>query len=527
MKKIDKLVLGSFLGPFILTFLVVVFILLSVNILKYFPDIIGKDLGFWTLSSFLFYFSLVTTPVALPLAILLSSLLTFGNLGEHFELTAIKSLGISLNRAMLPMFIVVIGLTVFAFYANNVLVPKASLEAYSLLYDIKQKKPALDLRKGVFYGGIPDIFIKVNDKLPDGQTIKDIIIYDHRGKPGNREVIMADSGKMYTLYNDQYLKLELYNGYNYSEGTSSERDMMGKEVSDDAVSKTKFDKTEIMFDLSSFALTRTDKRWFQGNRIMRNLDELVHDMDSINGEIKVNQVSVYYNSKNLFTYHLREDPILPPLALKRFKEHRDSVMAEKAAKGQNNTPAAQFDTPKNFEGGKPVDTTHMMQAAVRHKLDSLFALPFTQGEASTALGRLRMIKSQLLNATTSIDMQGSEFIVFQIQWHKILASSVACIAMFLIGAPLGSIIKKGGLGIPVLASILFFIVFYVFTLMGEKWAKQHVLSVPLGVWLADIVLFVLGMVFLRQARRDARLFEADTYNSLYNKLKMRFWPEKD
>jgi len=171
MKKIDKLILNSMIGPFILTFLVVVFILLMQNMLKYFDDIVGKDLGWDVLGQLLFYMGVFMTPVALPLAVLLSSLITFGNLGEHFELTAIKGAGISLLRALQPIFFFVLVLTVIAFYANNYLVPKAALEAYSLLYDIKQKKPALDLREGAFYMGIPDISIKVNKKLPDAKTI--------------------------------------------------------------------------------------------------------------------------------------------------------------------------------------------------------------------------------------------------------------------------------------------------------------------------------------------------------------------
>src|SRR5690606_38860194 len=166
MKKIDKLVLGAFLGPFMMTFLVVVFMLLMQHMLKYFDDIIGKGIGWDVIGQLLFYFAIFMTPVALPLAVLLSSLIAFGNLGEHFELTALKSAGISLVSALFPIFFFVLILTGAAFYANNNLVPKAALEAYSLLYDTKQKKPALDLREGSFYNGINDISIKVNKKFP-------------------------------------------------------------------------------------------------------------------------------------------------------------------------------------------------------------------------------------------------------------------------------------------------------------------------------------------------------------------------
>src|SRR6188768_742821 len=189
MKKIDKLVLDSFIGPFIITFLVVVFILLNIQMLRYFDDIIGKGLGWDVIGKLLFYFAIFTTPTALPLAVLLSSLITFGNLGEHFELTAIKSLGISLLRSLFPIFGFVLLVTGGAFFVGNYMVPKAALEAYSLLYDIKQKKPALDLRPGAFYNSIPDISIKVDKKFPeDDAALKRVMVYDHRKNDGNRDV---------------------------------------------------------------------------------------------------------------------------------------------------------------------------------------------------------------------------------------------------------------------------------------------------------------------------------------------------
>src|SRR6187402_2924176 len=197
MKKIDKLILDAFIGPFLITFLVVVFILLNINMLKYFDDIIGKGLDWWVLGRLFFYFAIFTIPTAMPLAVLLSSLIAFGNLGEHFELTAIKSAGISLIRILRPIFFFVILLTILAFWANNNLVPRAALEAYSLLYDIKQKKPAMELIEGVFYDGIPGISIKVDKKFQDGQTFRNVVIYDHRKNDGNKEVTIADSGKMY------------------------------------------------------------------------------------------------------------------------------------------------------------------------------------------------------------------------------------------------------------------------------------------------------------------------------------------
>ena len=521
MKKIDKLILTSFLGPFVLTFFVVVFVLLTQHMLKYFDDIIGKDLGWGVVGTLLFYFGIFMTPVALPLAVLLSSLITFGNLGEHFELTAIKSLGISLVRSLFPIFITVLLITGAAFYVNNSLVPKAALEAYSLLYDIKQKKPSLDLREGTFYSAIPDVSIKVNDKLPDGQSLKDVIIYDHRGRLGNRDVTVADSGRMYTILNDQYLKLELFSGYNYSEDTK-----LDPNTPTQTLSKTKFDKTQIVFDLSSFGMNRTDKKWFQGNRLMRNIWELEMDMDSVGRRVKDNQLNEFTVMRDqLFAYHQKRDTLALPPVLAKHQRMRDSLNLLKPEKRilgkplRNKVPQLVQEAPSQSKTYSWPDSDSI-RSAMALRIDSIFKLKPDKNVLSGALSHARMIKGHITNFDNQTALSVKDFTVFRIQWHKILASSIACIAMFLIGAPLGAIIKRGGLGFPVLISILLFIVYYVITMTGEKWAKQAVVSVPLGIWVANIVLFSVGFLFLYQARLDARLFEADFYNVWWDKAKI-------
>jgi lipopolysaccharide export system permease protein len=504
MKKIDKLILGAFLGPFFLTFMVVVFILLNIHMLKYFDDIIGKDLGWNIIGTLLFYFAIFNTPASLPLAVLLSSLIAFGNLGEHFELTAVKSLGISLTRALVPIFGFVMLVTVFAFYTGNYLVPKAALEAYSLLYDIKQKKPALDLREGAFTSSIPDISIKVNDKLSDNQTLLGIIIYDHRGKSGNKEVIVADSGKMYTILNDQYMKLELFRGYKYGEG-GGQREISGRSDATDTMNKTYFSRSVMIFDLSSFGMIRTEKKWFQGNRIMRNLAELKVDMDSLNYEVDKQLIYLYDTKESFFRYFEKIDSMPLNSKLLATKKRTDSIARAKADSG----------------GPRPMRRFRLLTPLsdkTRRISDSLVdAHPPSRSDYSFALATARNASSQLININSHIDDYEADYRIHQVQWHKILASAVACMAMFLIGAPLGAIIKKGGLGIPVLASIFFFILYYVLSLMGEKWGKNEVVSVPVGMWIANVVLFAVGGIFLLQARRDARLFEADFYHVIWDK----------
>ena len=589
MKRIDKLIISSFFGPFILTFVVVVFILLTQHMLKYFDDIVGKDLGWDVLAQLLFYFAVFMTPIAIPLAVLLSSLMTFGNLGEHFELTAIKSAGISLLRALLPIFVFVCGLTVVAFYSNNYFVPKAALEAYSLLYDIKQKKPALDLKKGAFYNGIPDFSIKVEDKSDDGKTIKDIIMYDHRGAVGNKKVILADSGLMYTVNNDRYLKLELFDGNFYFEDSKE----AGSKRSDQSMARSSFERSEYVLDLSSFGLDRTDKSLFEGNRIMRNLGQLTRDVDSVTKAIGVTKMKVFDEPKMAFFYHLKEDTVKMPdnlLVMKKSYEEeqrlekikQDSIAdAKKRIDSENNdspndkneisvdskkepeikilkqdAPTDKEDVVKN-KRKKRKNKNGLMKANPAIEKDQFKITPKPKVERKrklyindtlshseiiayakdklesndiqllqATLNNVRQAKTKIQSYNATLEREVYDRNVFAIQYHKIMANSVACIIMFLIGAPLGAIIKRGGLGMPVLLSILFFIIFYVISMTGEKYAKQNLIDPFWAIWMANFILLPVGLLFLRQARNDVRLFEADFYNVIFDRVKTWFMKGK-
>lgn len=581
MKKLDKLVLGAFLGPFLITFLVVVFILLNIQMIRYFDDIIGKGLEWTIVAQLFFYFGVVTTPTALPLAVLLSALIAYGNLGEHFELTAVKAAGVSLTRTIRPIFFFVVALTGLAFYANNYLVPKAALEAYSLLWDIRQKKPALDLREGTFYYGIPDISIKVDQKFEDGETIKDIIIYDHRDNEGNKNVYVADSGRMYTILNERYLKLELYDGYNYTEGIGAESDLIGQKQNprSETMSRSKFDKTFVVFDLSSFNLERTDKKWFQSNRIMRNMSELEVDLDSIHREIMKQRLAYFQNRLSYFRYFNKNDSVIYPPDIYKFKLWSDSV-AHARYRSQNamrqgtadslkaaaQPPADTVTSDTSIAGSATPDTSvsdttdiARRSAAMVQKLkstttrraarasansrkvdtltwqekekiiarhvDSIFNLKPDRQTLQGATNMARQVKNLVSTNNAEVARYQADLLIFRIQWHKIIASAFACIAMFLIGAPLGAIIKKGGLGVPFLVSILFFIIFYVLTIQGEKFAKRGDIDVITGVWMPDAVFLIIGLIFLRQARRDARLFDTDFYHIALDKLRTA-WRQK-
>ncbi|EKB48501.1 LptF/LptG family permease [Cecembia lonarensis] len=597
MKKLDKLILGSFIGPFFLTFVVVDFILLTVNMLKYFDEIFGKGLGFMIYVELISYFVISISPMAFPLAVLLSSLMTFGNLGEHFELTAIKASGISLLRALRPIAVFVAVLTVFAYLSNNYLVPKVNLKTFSLLYDIRMKSPALDIKEGVFYAGIPNYSIKVNKKLDDVR-LRDIIIYDHSSGQGNINVILADSGRMEPFFNDRYMRLTLYNGISYKESRAS-RGISEKPVD---FSRTNFSENEMIFNLESFQLNRTPEDLWSTNRSIMNIAQLRQGLDSIAGE--VNSI-IYYNyltTETSYSFFGRNNKIKPPADITERKSLYDSLREERkrvreltkstleqrdttfkaaissqidstlfpmdsmalAIKNDDNVGAEEFpildsistnlsfsvpkevqmDTSANIPLQKNIqeepiasDTALIIPASVvqvaskiteftpemKARFDSLIQDGNYKTRAATvAMNNARTLKNNFSSKLGQISNLEREYRRFQIAWFQKYTTAVACMVMFLIGAPLGAIIKKGGLGMPVLVSIIFFIVYYMLTITGEKWAKEGVTDPLFGTWFSIIVLLPFGLFFLKQARKDARLFEVDYYLEFFKKMKLFF-----
>ena len=581
MKKLDKLILGSFLGPFLLTFLVVDFILLIVNMLKYFDEIFGKGLGFWIYAELIGYFVISISPMALPLAMLLSSLMAFGNLGEHFELTAIKGSGISLTRAMRPIGIFAVGLTILAFLSNNYLVPKVNLKTFSLLYDIRMKTPSLDIKEGVFYSGIPNFSIKVNQKLDDVR-LKDIIIYNHAEGQGNLNVTLADSGRMETFNNDTYMRMTLYAGESYKEPRST------RGISEAPVefSRTAFQENVMVFDLSAFQLNRTPENQWSTNRAIKTIEEIRYGLDSLHlivNDLKYQNFVTAASIYPFFTKNRTLDPN-PEILLEKarfdtlrrvrilqeqaLEDSIDSVNRGIPSDSIANDTVAQVPLEKGtvvIETVQPVsevalrkkreakqfavidesapDSARMdslvvpvvkpktfrtdpLTAEEKTLLDSMFyERGYISNAYTLALNNARNLKNSFNVKMSQVDGQEREFRRYEIAWYQKYSQAIACFVMFLIGAPLGAIIKKGGLGMPVLISILFFILFYMLTITGEKWAKEGVTDAFFGTIFSNLCLLPFGLFFLRQARKDARLFESDFYAGMQKKL-VNFLPRK-
>jgi lipopolysaccharide export system permease protein len=470
LKKLNKLISFQFFQTFIPTFFVVLFILLMQFIWLYIDDLAGKGLTWFVIGKLLFYFSASIIPLALPLAILLASIMTFGNLGETYELIAAKAAGISIWRIFRPMFYIMIGLSIFAFFVSNILIPKATLKHKALLYDIKNQKPALLIKDGVFYNGIEGISMRVGRKDPITSELQNIIIYDNRDMSGHSIVVVAERGTMHMSPDDRYLFFTLYNGARYEE--------MDKQRGYERTqphSMLSFAEEEIVFDMYAFNLNRTDESLFKEGYQMLNVLQLQHKIDSL-----VLLAAVQNKAPNhYYDLYLRTN---------------DSLYTKYKPKALK------------------VDSLGLMSLVTVNK----------QMIVSNALNNARTVKSVVDYAAA--DVAGTQKLAtrYNIEWHKKYTLAVACIIMFFIGAPLGSIIRKGGFGTPVVISVLLYIVFHIISITGEKMAKSGTATPASGMWLAIMVLLPLGLFLTFQAANDSGLFDKNAYVKLFNRVKKKF-----
>lgn len=472
LKKLDKMVLKAFLPPFFLTLVVVVFILLTQFMLKYFDDFVGKNLGAGTYAELLFFFSINSVPLALPISIMISSIMTYGNFSEHNELTAMKSAGISLVRVIQPVFFLVCLLTAGAFYFNNYVVPWSNLRGYSLLYDITTKKAAFNIKEGTFYYGLPGFAIKVNHKDAEGAGLREILIYNHQQEKGNNSITLADSGRMSTIWDDRYLVLELFRGANYTE-VEPKSPGLEKEYT-----RNEFQYSKLVFNLSSFEMSRTDMQLFATNKIMRNITELRLDIDSITRDSERIRSSLNTGYLSYFNFFgKRNDGLAMPAG--DVQKLRDRFLKIRSEKSDN------------------------ISENLLNQIQSLLNFTLSSTE------RYR-------NCLRDTD-------VFSVEIYRKYTQSVACLVMFLIGAPLGALIRKGGLGVPVLISILFFILYYVLSITGEKWSKENVVDVTAGMWYTNAVLSIVGLFFLRKAWKDSPLLEGSLpdFRNILTRLRLQ------
>lgn len=468
VKRLHLFMIKTYLGPFVFTFFITVFVLLMQFIWKYVDEFVGKGIEWSVMAELFGYASINFIPMALPLAILLSSIMTFGNLGEHFELTALKASGISLYRIMYPLIVFVAFLSILALLFSNYVLPVANLKFYSLLFDVRSQRPEIMIKPGIFYNGIDDYSIRIKSRNPNNNMMYDVLIYDHTERRGNTSVLIADSGKMYLSPNKDFLFIELYNGKKY------------EEVMEDGgyLRRTyphqyqTFEEQKVKIALSGFTFSRSDESLFKEHYRMLNIKQLQETEDSL------------------------------------WQEHHKFIETYKASVSQSAFFKAQTkDSLKN----------NTVSIAL-NDIYSRFSEKDWEDIASLALVQARNQQS-FIQITIEEDKAKRSWIArHQIEFHQKFTLAFACIIFFFIGAPLGAIIRKGGLGMPVVVSVLLFILYYIISLTGEKFAKELYWPAWKGIWFSSAILFPLGIWLTYKAMTDSAMMPLQNFISFVYEL---------
>ena len=459
MKKLHSFLIRSFFPPFIATFFIAIFILLMQFLWKWVDELVGKGLEINIILKLIFYAAARFVPLALPIAMLIASLMTLGSLGEKHELAALKSSGIPFKRTLFPLLLFTIVISYSSFLYSNYVLPVANLKNGTLLYDIQKKKPAINIREGEFYNEIDGYTIKVERKESESNKLFGILIYDHTSEQSNDKVIIAESGEMHITQDEKFLELTLYNGYSYVEVYGKERQKNFPHQ------RINFEKNIIRFDLKKFGLKRSDESIYKNHYSMMSVDQLNNSIDSLNTKLNEREQHFAESFTDKFNYNL--------------ENIKDSTIVEKSKRSE----------------------TEILDFAI-NKVRSNKAIQKSNADD------LRYRKS-IINR-------------HKIEWHRKFSLAFACIVLFIIGSSLGSIIRKGGFGIPILVSIILFIIYHVISMMGEKAVKELSMLPYEGMWLANLVFLPFSIFLLYKASTDSSLLDFSYYKqtilSIFRKI---------
>lgn len=479
MKKLYQYIVKSFLGTFLFTFFIVLFVLLMQWIWLYVDDLVGKGLELSILAELFFYMSVTFIPMALPLALLLASLMCFGNFGEHYELVAMKASGISMWRVMRPLVIFSLILSGFAFIISNDLIPVATLKARTLLFDVQRKKLAFNIKEGVFYKDIDNYVIYVDKKGEDGSSIYGVKIYDHTDRLGNTKIISADSGMMTLSPNQKNIIFTLYNGYNYTDVTNIDNFKATRPFE-----RMSFKQEQIKFSLKDFDMTRSNEDMYKSSQQMMNIRQLSTSLDSLENRLGTRKEAF----KQGFTRRWAN-----------YNSARDAQLLGTHSAFAADTIAGSVDT-------------------LRWPLLDYLAADKRKVVLETAIATANNAKDNVAFNKVDLNSQIENINRHKKEWHKKFTLSIACIIFFFIGAPLGSIIRKGGLGLPVVISVLFFVVYYIISTIGERMAVLSQINMFVGVWISSLVLLPIGLFLTFKATTDAALFDGDSWKRFFQKM---------
>ena len=487
--------LQTFLPLFIMTFGICLFIVLMQFLWRYIDDMVGKGLGIPVLGEMFFYAALFLLPMALPLAILLASLMTFGNLGERLELLAMKSAGVSLIHIMRPLIITIGIISIGAFFFQNNAMPVVQVKLYSLLYSMRQKSPELDIPEGVFYGEITGYNVYVKEKNNQTGLLKDVMIYDYSKGFNNARVILADSGRLKTSADKLFLVLSLFNGESFENLSEGQTGSNNRKTAVPYRRET-FSTKDILIDFDA-NFTRTDESFMQNQYMGKQLKDLQTSIDSMT--VRLDSIKAI-NSKNVYD-----------MSYKKTFSKPKRELSQQAETGTGNTATANDADSLTKISNEPVKII---------KFDSLYKAEAPSGQAALlvrAKSNIESVKADYYFKAATLGDEAYKVRRHLTEWHKKFTLSFACMVFFFIGAPLGAIIRKGGLGMPVVISVILFIFYYIIDNIGFKMARDGIWEAWEGMWLSSAILAPLGIFLTYKAVNDSVILNADTYlNAIKN-----------
>ena len=476
MKTVDKLMLKSYLGPMIMAFAIVMFVLLMNFLWKYIDELVGKGLEFSVILELMGYTLITLVPMGLPLATLFGSIMTMGNLGENYELLALKSTGMSLMRILRPLIILTAVISVASFFIANNLVPYATQQMSALIYDIKNQKQTLDFKDGIFFTAIDNMSIRVGRQVGEEKLLKDVLIYDNtdKNRNGTMGTILADSGYIKLSDDKRNLVVTLYNGVMYETNRNVQKNQW---YDDSKLSRNFFSEQYIVNSLEGYAMERTDTDLFSSGKT-KKITELQKDIDSL--RVIVNR-NVAAASQPLFDEYI-------------FQYDKTLMVDSLRAATPHVNPANLLDSLQYLDVRAKQKIWQSAYNAAKN------SRRFTWDE--------RTLKESL-----------NQLYTHQIGWHEKVSLPVSIMIFFLIGAALGAIIRKGGLGMPVVVSVIFFVIYYVINIFGNKMAREGTLTAMQGTWISTFILFPVAMFLIYKATNDSNLFNAEWYIYRYRTVK--------
>ena len=484
MKKIHKLVLKAYLGPLVVTFFIITFILMMNFVWRYIDELVGKGLEPSVIAELLMYATMNMIPMGLPLAILLATIMTMGNLGENHELLAMKSAGMSLRKIMMPLFMVIGIVSVGSFFLINDLVPHANRKMYSMLFDIKQQRPSLEFQDGLFFNGINGIGIRVDKQDPDTKLLKGVLIYDNRSAYNDVTTTIADSGYIRMSPDNRYLLVTLMKGESF-ERTHSNANNRSQTKDISRLRRSRFARQEVRILMDDVSAQQLDKRALESNPITMDMRDLERHIDTLDKQVNKLAISTYN----------------PMLRERIFVRDPDGIAPVDSIKVDRSHKIYQADF---------IDSLSNLDTRTKFRIYNK-----AYSDAGN-IGTLQSKKQENEANKALVELYRSNN-----EWHRKLTLPVSIFIFFLIGAPLGAIIRKGGLGMPIVISLIFFVVYYIISISGEKYAREGEWTSLLGMWIPIIILTPLALVLMFKANNDSPLFNLDWYREGVKRIRKK------